>query len=56
MEHEGYNTDMLAGSVAYMAPELVPLEEDTNVDKLFSHMSDVYAFGILTFEVSQCYS
>jgi len=52
IDHEGYNTDMLAGSVAYMAPELVPLEEsDINVDGLFSHKSDIYAFGMLAFEL-----
>jgi len=46
----GYSTQMLAGSAAYMAPELFPLT-DANVDNLFSKKSDVYAFGMLCFEI-----
>ncbi|KIM73795.1 hypothetical protein PILCRDRAFT_80709, partial [Piloderma croceum F 1598] len=50
----GYSTQMLAGSAAYMAPELFPSTE-VNVDNLFSKESDVYAFGILCFEVSHAF-
>ena len=51
----GYSTQMLAGSAAYMAPELFPLT-DANVDNLFSKKSDVYAFGMLCFEVIHTFS
>jgi serine/threonine protein kinase len=33
-----------------MAPELFP-EDERNVDQLFSPSSDIYAFGMLAFEV-----
>jgi len=46
----GYSTPMLAGSAPYMAPELFP-SGDANTDELFSTMSDVYAFGMLCYEV-----
>jgi hypothetical protein len=45
-----YSTALLAGCAPYMAPELFP-EDDTSVDSLFSLQSDVYAFGMLAFEV-----
>ena len=49
----GYSTQILAGSAAYMAPELFPPSEvNVNVDDLFSKKSDVYAFGMLCYEVS----
>jgi serine/threonine protein kinase len=47
----GYSTALLAGSAAYMAPELFPTGE-VNIDELFSTKSDVYAFGMFCFEVS----
>lgn len=37
-----------------MAPELLP-EEEIDVDELFTLSSDVYAFGILAFEVRHMY-
>jgi len=48
----GYSTQTLAGSAAYMAPELF-LSTNVDVDK--SKNSDVYAFGILYFEVSHIF-
>jgi serine/threonine protein kinase len=47
----GYSTALLAGSAAYMAPELFPIGE-VGIDDLFSKESDVYAFGMVCFEVS----
>jgi serine/threonine protein kinase len=48
----GYiSTGLLVGSAAYMAPELFPTEE-VNIDELFSKRSDIYAFGMICFEVS----
>jgi len=41
---EGYSSSLLAGSSAYMAPELLS-QTDVDVDDLFSKKSDVYAFG-----------
>jgi len=41
----GYGDPVLAGSAAYMAPEL------WNVDDQFSKKSDVYAFGMLCYEI-----
>jgi len=46
----GYSTRLLAGSAPYMAPELFP-PSDVNVDDLFSKKSDVYAFGMLCYEI-----
>ena len=40
----------MAGSFPYMAPELIP-EDDAEVDRLFTVRSDMYALGILAFEV-----
>jgi serine/threonine protein kinase len=48
---EGYSTQLLAGSAAYMAPELLS-PTDADVDELFSKKSDIYAFGMLCFKVS----
>jgi serine/threonine protein kinase len=45
-----FSTKFLAGSAAYMAPELLPLDE-VNVDDQFSKKSDVYAFGMLCYEI-----
>jgi serine/threonine protein kinase len=47
-----YSTPMMAGTAKYMAPELLPLSGEVNIDELFSKKSDVYAFGMLCFEVS----
>jgi serine/threonine protein kinase len=46
-----YSTALVAGYAPYMAPELFP-EDESNVDQLFSPSSDIYAFGMLAFEVS----
>ena len=47
----GYSTALLAGSAAYMAPELFPRGE-VNIDELFSKESDIYAFGMVCVMVS----
>lgn len=47
-----YSTALAAGSLPYMAPELLP-DDDAETDKLFTVYSDMYAFGILAFEVRQ---
>jgi len=47
-----YSTALVAGCSAYMAPELFP-EDESIVDQLFSPSSDIYAFGMLAFEVSE---
>jgi serine/threonine protein kinase len=44
-------TTFVGGSIQYMAPELLP-ENDVDVDGLFSKQSDVYAFAMSCFEVS----
>ena len=46
-----YSTALVAGCAPYMAPELFP-EDERIVDQLFSPSSDIYAFGMLAFEVS----
>jgi len=46
----GYSTPILAGRAAYMAPELFPANE-VNMNELFTKKSDVYAFGMLCFEI-----
>lgn len=46
----GYSTALLAGCAPYMAPELFP-EDDMSVDNLFTPWSDIYAFGMLAFEI-----
>lgn len=58
-----YSTNSFSGSVTpYMAPELLPEKEEDesgveiDVDKLFTTHSDMYAFGILAFEVRKCLS
>jgi serine/threonine protein kinase len=48
--HAEYRTTLFAGFLPYMAPELFP-EDESNVDQLFSPSSDIYAFGMLAFEV-----
>ena len=45
-----YSTALLAGCAPYMAPELFP-EDDMSVDNFFTPWSDIYAFGMLAFEV-----
>jgi len=50
----GYRTAFMAGNVPYMAPELLPFQNDeveVDVDALFSKQSDVYAFAMSSFEV-----
>jgi serine/threonine protein kinase len=47
-----YSTPLMAGTAKYMAPELLPPTDEVDIDELFSKKSDVYAFGILCFEVS----
>lgn len=47
----GYSTSLVAGCPPYMAPELFPEDEDLNINDLFTTMSDVYAFGMLAFEI-----
>jgi serine/threonine protein kinase len=47
-----YSTALVAGCAPYMAPELFP-EDERLVDQLFSPSSDIYAFGMLAFEVSE---
>jgi len=49
-----YSDVLVGGAAAYMAPELFPLT-DVHVDNLFSKESDVYAFGMLCFEVSHTF-
>jgi serine/threonine protein kinase len=49
-----YRTALIAGFVPYMAPELFP-EDERDVDQLFSLSSDIYAFGMLAFEVHRCF-
>jgi serine/threonine protein kinase len=50
----GYSTALLAGSAAYMAPELFPTGE-VNIDELFSKESDIYAFAMVCIMVSLKY-
>jgi len=45
-----YSTQLVVGCAPYMAPELFP-EDERNVDQLFSQWSDIYAFGMLAFEI-----
>ncbi|KIM79235.1 hypothetical protein PILCRDRAFT_90158 [Piloderma croceum F 1598] len=47
----GYSNPLVVGATAYMAPELFPLA-DVDVDNLFSKKSDIYAFGMLYFDIS----
>lgn len=48
-----YTAALLPGSAPYMAPELFPSDEwEGDMDKLFSKPSDVYAFSMVSFEVS----
>jgi len=48
---ECYKTNLPAGFAPYMAPELLPLIDEVNVDELFSKHSDVYAFAMCCFEI-----
>ena len=57
---DGYHTDLVAGSVEYMAPELFeePEHQEEQDEKNahyvgppFSMMSDIYAFSMLAFQV-----
>jgi len=45
-----YSTPLMAGTAQYMAPELFPPTDEVDINKLFSKKSDVYAFGILSYE------
>lgn len=45
-----YATALVIGSLPYMAPELLP-EDDGDIDNLFTVHSDIYAFGMVAFEV-----
>jgi serine/threonine protein kinase len=45
-----YSTALVAGLANHRAPELWS-EDDINIDQLFSPASDVYAFGMLAFQV-----
>jgi serine/threonine protein kinase len=47
---EDYQTELLAGYASYMAPELFP-DDERIVDDLYTPSSDIYAFGMLSFEV-----
>jgi len=47
----GYRTAFMAGTAPYMAPELLPTNNDVDVDHLFSKQSDVYAFAMSSFEI-----
>jgi serine/threonine protein kinase len=47
-----YSTPLMAGTAQYMAPELLNPTEEVDIDELFSKQSDVYAFGILSYEVT----
>jgi serine/threonine protein kinase len=46
-----YQTTLFAGFLPCMAPELFPVDESINLFRLFTPSSDIYAFGILAFEV-----
>jgi len=47
----GFTTEFCVGSAPYMAPELLPEEENVNINNLFTRYSDIYAFGMLAFEI-----
>jgi serine/threonine protein kinase len=49
----GFSTTMFVGHISYMAPELLPPDDSDDIDELFSKKSDIYAFGMLCFEVSR---
>jgi len=46
-----YSTPLMAGTAQYMAPELLHPTEEVDINELFSKQSDVYAFGILSYEI-----
>jgi len=46
-----YSTPLMAGTAQYMAPELFPPTDEVEINELFSKKSDVYAFGILSYQI-----
>jgi len=46
-----FSTPFVAGATKYWAPELILASNETDVNELFSKESDVYAYGMLCFEV-----
>jgi len=39
------------GSGLYMAPEIMPLSDEDDEDKVLTHQSDIYAFAMVAFEI-----
>ncbi|KDQ58828.1 hypothetical protein JAAARDRAFT_85225, partial [Jaapia argillacea MUCL 33604] len=46
----GFTASIVAGTIRYMAPELVPPEDDNNMPRVTME-SDIYAFSMVTLEV-----